>query len=51
VAQIDKCCRCECASCGLYGWVQKIADKVWFVRGFPHVFYKLWLVGVAASVS
>jgi len=25
--------------------------RVWFVAGFPHVFYKLWLVGVVARVS
>jgi len=22
VARIDECCRCECAGCGQYGWVQ-----------------------------
>jgi len=21
-ARVDECCRCECAGCGQYGWVQ-----------------------------
>ncbi|QCD89211.1 hypothetical protein DEO72_LG4g151 [Vigna unguiculata] len=23
VARVGECCRCECAGCGQYGWVQR----------------------------
>ena len=34
VARVGECCRCECAGCGQYGWVQMDCPPQWFTNEF-----------------
>ncbi|QCE05455.1 hypothetical protein DEO72_LG9g458 [Vigna unguiculata] len=34
MARVGECCRCECAGCGQYGWVQIDCPPQWLAGEF-----------------
>jgi len=47
VARVGKCCRCECAGCGQYGWVQMDCPPQWFADEFgsPGMLRTMFVIG------